>query len=103
HYGLILLLTLTIVASLETVGIILVVAMLITPGATAHLLTDRFPVMMAISVTVGVVSAVVGLWLSVALDVASGGTIVLVATGLFFLTLVAAPRHGLVVRQLRRR
>ncbi|MCE9663743.1 metal ABC transporter permease [Halomonas sp. M5N1S17] len=102
HYGLILLLTLTIVASLETVGIILVVAMLITPGATAHLLTDRFPVMMAISVTVGVVSAVVGLWLSVALDVASGGTIVLVATGLFFLTLVAAPRHGLVVRQLRR-
>ena len=103
HYGLILLLTLTIVASLETVGIILVVAMLITPGATAHLLTDRFPVMMAISVTVGVVSAVVGLWLSVALDVASGGTIVLVATGLFFLTLVVAPRHGLVVRQLRRR
>ncbi|PMR72290.1 metal ABC transporter permease [Billgrantia endophytica] len=102
HYGLILLLTLTIVASLETVGIILVVAMLITPGATAHLLTDRFPVMMAISVTVGVVSAIVGLWLSVTLDVASGGTIVLVATSFFFLALLAAPRHGLVIRQLKR-
>jgi len=60
HYGLILLLTLTIVASLETVGIILVVAMLITPGATAHLLTDRFKTMMLISVGVGVSSAVIG-------------------------------------------
>ncbi len=81
HYGLILLLTLTIVASLETVGIILVVAMLITPGATAHLLTDRFKTMLFISVGIGVGSAVLGLWLSFAFDVASGGTIVLVATG----------------------
>lgn len=102
HYGLILLLTLTIVASLETVGIILVVAMLITPGATAHLLTDRFPLMLAISVTVGVTSAVVGLVLSVSLDVASGGAIVLVASGLFLIALLAAPKHGLVARQWRR-
>lgn len=102
HYGLILLLTLTIVASLETVGIILVVAMLITPGATAHLLTDRFPLMLAISVTVGVTSAVVGLVLSVSLDVASGGAIVLVASGLFLVALLAAPKHGLVARQWRR-
>lgn len=103
HYGLILLLTLTIVASLETVGIILVVAMLITPGATAHLLTERFALMMVISVTIGVVSAIVGLLLSVTFDVASGGAIVLVATGIFFVTLLAAPRHGLVARQWRLR
>ncbi|MCE8016948.1 metal ABC transporter permease [Halomonas sp. MCCC 1A17488] len=102
HYGLILLLTLTIVASLETVGIILVVAMLITPGATAHLLTDRFTTMLAISVAVGVTSAVVGLVVSVSLDVASGGAIVLVASGLFLLALLAAPRHGLVARHWRR-
>ncbi|RDB44329.1 metal ABC transporter permease [Halomonas sp. DQ26W] len=102
HYGLILLLTLTIVASLETVGIILVVAMLITPGATAHLLTDRFPTMLVISVGVGVLSAIVGLMLSVSLDIASGGAIVLVASGLFFIALLAAPRHGLIARHWRR-
>ncbi|MCA1772737.1 MAG: metal ABC transporter permease [Halomonas sp.] len=102
HYGLILLLTLTIVASLETVGIILVVAMLITPGATAHLLTDRFRTMMLISVSVGVSSAVIGLWLSAMLDVASGGTIVLVATGWFFMALLLSPKHGVLSRQWRR-
>ena len=102
HYGLILLLTLTIVASLETVGIILVVAMLITPGATAHLLTDRFKTMMLISVGVGVSSAVIGLWLSVVLNVASGGTIVLVATSWFFIALLFSPKHGLLMRQWRR-
>ncbi|SES29171.1 manganese/iron transport system permease protein [Vreelandella subterranea] len=102
HYGLILLLTLTIVASLETVGIILVVAMLITPGATAHLLTDRFRTMMLISVSVGVSSAVVGLWLSAMLDVASGGTIVLVATGWFFMALLLSPKYGVLARQWRR-
>ncbi|BBI50566.1 iron ABC transporter permease [Vreelandella olivaria] len=98
HYGLILLLTLTIVASLETVGIILVVAMLITPGATAHLLTDRFKTMMLISVGVGVSSAVIGLWLSVVLDVASGGTIVLVATSWFFMALLFSPKQGVLAR-----
>ncbi|RLK48804.1 manganese/iron transport system permease protein [Alkalispirillum mobile] len=103
HYGLILLLTLTIVASLETVGIILVVAMLITPGATAHLLTERLTTMMGLSVGVGVVSAVVGLYLSFFFDVASGGAIVLVATAIFLLTLLFAPRHGLLARWWRRR
>ena len=102
HYGLILLLTLTIVASLETVGIILVVAMLITPGATAHMLTDRFATMLWLSVAVGVSSAVLGLWLSVVLDVASGGSIVLVATGLCFLALLFSPKHGVIMRQWRR-
>ncbi|SEL58050.1 metal ABC transporter permease [Ectothiorhodospira marina] len=103
HYGLILLLTLTIVASLETVGIILVVAMLITPGATAHLLTERLTTMMLLSVGTGVLSAVLGLYLSFQFDLASGGAIVLVATALFTVALLAAPRHGLVGRWWRRR
>ncbi|SEP78898.1 manganese/iron transport system permease protein [Ectothiorhodospira magna] len=103
HYGLILLLTLTIVASLETVGIILVVAMLITPGATAHLLTERLTTMMILSVTVGVTASVVGLYLSFRLDVASGGAIVLVAAALFLVTLLLAPRHGLLARWWRAR
>ncbi len=102
HYGLILLLTLTIVASLETVGIILVVAMLITPGATAHLLTDRFKIMLLISVSIGICSAVIGLWLSVVFNVASGGAIVLVAFGFFIIALLFSPKQGLVSRQWRR-
>lgn len=103
HYGLILLLTLTIVASLETVGIILVVAMLITPGASAQLLTDRFATMLWLSVSIGVASAVIGLWLSYQFDVASGGTIVLVATAFFMLALLLSPRHGVLARSWRRR
>ncbi len=97
HYGLMLLLTLTIVASLETVGIILVVAMLITPGATAYLITNRLPRMMAIAVGVGTFSAAFGLYLSFRLNVASGGTIVLVALSLFAVAMVFAP-YGIVRR-----
>lgn len=101
HYGLILLLTLTIVASLETVGIILVVAMLATPGATAHLLTDRLPVMLAIAIGVGVLSAIIGLYLAYYFNLASGGSIVVVASTLFLLALVFSPRHGLLRRWFR--
>ncbi|MFV8834838.1 metal ABC transporter permease [Aquisalimonas sp.] len=101
HYGLILLLTLTIVASLETVGIILVVAMLATPGATAHLLTDRLPVMLAIAIGVGVFSAIIGLYLAYYFNLASGGSIVVVASTLFLLALVFSPRHGLLRRWFR--
>lgn len=102
HYGLILLLTLTIVASLETVGIILVVAMLITPGATAYLLANRLPLMMGLAITFGVLSAVIGLYFSYLFDVASGGTIVLVATSFFLVAFLFAPQHGLVAKWLRR-
>jgi len=98
HYGLILLLTLTIVASLETVGIILVVAMLVTPGATAYLLVNSLPLMIGVSATIGVLSAVVGLYLSFVFNVASGGTIVLVASGFFILALLFSPRQGLLRR-----
>ena len=103
HYGLILLLTVTIVASLETVGIILVVAMLITPGATAYLLVNSLPWMMALATGIGMLSAVIGLSLSVRLDVASGGAIVLVVTSFFLVAFLFAPQHGVVLRWLRRR
>jgi len=95
HYGLMLLITLTIVASLETVGIILVVAMLITPGATAYLLTDRFEVMLFLSAFFGFVSAVAGLYISFFHNLASGGAIVLVSTSLFFVVFLFSPRHGI--------
>ncbi|NDY95181.1 metal ABC transporter permease [Wenzhouxiangella limi] len=103
HYGLILLLTLTIVASLETVGIILVVSMLITPGATAYLLVNRLPVMMMLATLIGVVSAVLGLFLAFRFNVASGGAIVLVATAFFLLAFLFAPQRGVVARRLRQR
>lgn len=102
HYGLMLLLTLTIVASLETVGIILVVAMLITPGATAYLLVNHLPRMMLVAAAVGIVSGVVGVYLSFVLDIATGGTIVLVATSLFALAFLFGPQ-GLLPRLIRAR
>jgi manganese/iron transport system permease protein len=89
------LVALTIVVSLQAVGIILVVAMLVTPAATAQLLTVRFAVMMQCAVLVGIGAAVVGLYLSYWLDVASGATIVLVETAAFLLALVLGPRSGL--------
>ena len=100
HYGLILVLTLVIVASLETVGIILVVAMLITPGATAYLLVDRLPRMMGLAALIGALSAVAGLYLSFVYNVASGGTIVVVATTLFLTAFLFAPGRGLLWRLL---
>jgi manganese/iron transport system permease protein len=89
----------TIVISLQAVGIILVVAMLVTPAATAQLLTVRFGRMMGWAVVVGTGAAVAGLYLSVWLDVASGATIVLVETASFLLALVLGPRTGLLGRR----
>lgn len=102
HYGLMLLLTLAIVTSLETVGVILVVAMLIIPGAAASLLTHRLPVMLAISVVVGVVSAAAGLYVSFVFDVASGGSIVLVSFVIFIVAGLVSPQ-GPVRSALRNR
>ncbi len=102
HYGLMLLLTLTIVASLETVGIILVVAMLIIPGATAYLLVNSLPRMMLIAAAVGIFSAIAGLYLSFVYNIASGGTIVIVAAGVFALAFLFSP-HGVLVKILRHR
>ena len=92
---------LTIVVSLKAVGIILVVAMLVTPAATAQLLTVRFGRMMALAIVVGVVSAVVGLYVSLWADAASGATIVLVETAMFVAAMTLGPRTGLVAK-LRR-
>ena len=92
------LVALTIVVSLQAVGIILVVAMLVTPAATAQLLAVRFTRLMLLAAVIGVVSAVIGLYASYWLDVASGATIVLVQTLLFALALVFGPR-GLLGRR----
>jgi manganese/iron transport system permease protein len=96
HYGLLVLLALTIVAALKTVGIILVIAMLIGPGATAYLLTDNFDRMLPIAVGVALVSAAVGTVASFHLDGATGACIVLVQAALFVLAFLFAPKRGLV-------
>jgi manganese/iron transport system permease protein len=95
--------SLTIVVSLSAVGNILVVAMLVTPAATARLLTDRLPIMVGLSAAIGAVSGVVGLVISYHANVAAGGTIVLVATVLFGLVWLLAPSHGLIASILARR
>ncbi|WP_026674686.1 metal ABC transporter permease [Alkalihalobacterium bogoriense] len=101
HYLLMLLLSLVTVASLKTVGIILVVAMLITPGATAYLLTDRLPTMIFLSSLFGTISAVVGIYFSVFYDVASGASIVLVASVMFGLAFFFSPKQGVVTKMVR--
>lgn len=93
------LIALTIVISLQTVGIILVVAMLVTPAATAQLITRRFGRLIWLALAIGALAPVVGLYLSYWLDAASGATIVLVETALFGLALVAGPRTGLLRRR----
>ncbi|MDF0554507.1 metal ABC transporter permease [Kamptonema sp. UHCC 0994] len=98
YYTLLSLLSLTAVAGLQTVGIILVVAMLVTPGATAYLLTDRFDYMMLLATASGVFSSVMGLYASYYLDASTGGCIVVVQTLLFVLAMIFAPKHGLLVR-----
>ncbi len=96
HYGLMLLITMTIVASLETVGIILVVAMLITPGATAYLLTDRLSIMILISSSIGFISSVVGLYVSFAYNIASGASIVIVMSIIFIFFFIMSPKYGIL-------
>ncbi|MFN3361958.1 MAG: metal ABC transporter permease [Pseudanabaenaceae cyanobacterium] len=99
HYLLLSLLSLTAVAGLQAVGIILVVAMLITPGATAYLLTDRFDRMLGLAMGLGAAAAIVGNYVSFYLDVATGGCIVLVQTLLFGLAVFFAPKHGILARK----
>jgi manganese/iron transport system permease protein len=86
------LLSVTIVISLQTVGIGLVAAMLVTPAAAAYMLTHRLPVMMALSILFGVLSGIIGLYLSYYLNIASGASIVLVATLFFLLAFFFSPR-----------
>jgi ABC-type Mn2+/Zn2+ transport system permease subunit len=95
---LLVLLALTVVVSLQSVGIALVSAMLVTPGATAYLLTKRLPRMMALAALFGALSSVIGLYASYYLNVVSGAAIVLTATAFFLLAFLFAPRRGLVVK-----
>jgi manganese/iron transport system permease protein len=99
EYLLLGLLGVTIVVSIQAVGIIMVVAMLVTPAATAQLLVVRFGRMLAVAVGAAVLSAVVGLYLSFYLNVASGASIVLVETAVFGAALAFSPRRGLLARR----
>ena len=89
----------TTVASLKAVGIVLVLALLVTPSATAMLLARRMPSIMAYSVAVGLIATVLGLYLSFYADLPSGPSIVLVATGLFLLALLFSPIKGILWRR----
>jgi manganese/iron transport system permease protein len=95
------LVTLAVVISVQTIGNILVLALLITPAATARLLTDRLAVMMGIAPAIGAVAALVGLYISWSWDFPTGGTIVLVLTALFLLAWCFAPRQGLIAKRRR--
>lgn len=97
------LLSATAVAALQTVGACLVVAMLVTPGATAYLLTDRFGRMMAIASVMGVSTSFAGAYASYFLNGSTGGCIVVLQTSLFLLALFFAPKHGIVASRMKAR
>jgi ABC-type Mn2+/Zn2+ transport system permease subunit len=101
NYLLLILIALTIVVSLQTVGVALLVAMLVTPAATAYLLTRRLWHMMIVGAAVGALSSVTGLYLSFYVNVASGAAVVLVCTVFFVLALLLAPRRGIMWSWLR--
>ncbi|PZU99307.1 MAG: hypothetical protein DCE90_01975 [Pseudanabaena sp.] len=98
YYVLLSVLSLTAVAGLQTVGIILVVAMLVTPGATAYLLSDRFDHMMLIAMASGMFSSVMGTYISYHIDGSTGGCIVVLQTLLFLVAMVFAPKHGMLAK-----
>jgi manganese/iron transport system permease protein len=91
------------VAAMVAVGAVLVIAMLVAPGATAYLLTDRFSRMMAIATTMGAATAFTGAYLSYFLDGSTGGVIVSLQAAIFLIVLVVAPRHGLLAGRRARR
>ncbi|MGG2142517.1 metal ABC transporter permease [Symbiopectobacterium sp. RP] len=90
------------VAALQTVGAILVIAMVITPGATAYLLTDRFGRLIIIAIGLGAISSALGAYLSFYLDGATGGVIVTLQTLIFLLAFLFAPKHGLLATRCAR-
>jgi manganese/iron transport system permease protein len=103
HYGLLILLSLTIVASLKAVGIILVIAMLVAPGAIAYLLTDSFERMLVIAVAVATGSSAIGTIVSFHIDGATGACIVLTQMAVFILAFLFAPKRGLIAVRASRR
>ena len=89
------------VAAMQTVGAFLVIAMVVTPGATAYLLTDRFPRLILIAVAVGALSSLIGAYISFFLDGATGGVIVVLQTAVFLTAFFFAPKHGLLAARRR--
>jgi manganese/zinc/iron transport system permease protein len=103
HYLLMSLVSITVVGAFESVGAILVVAMLVVPPAAAYLLTDRLGTMLATAVGLGIASAAGGYWLARWLDASIAGAMATVAGGLFALAFLLSPRYGLLARLLRHR
>ncbi|EEP9550490.1 iron/manganese ABC transporter permease subunit SitC [Salmonella enterica] len=97
------LLSVSTVAALQTVGAFLVICLVVTPGATAWLLTDRFPRLLMIAVVIGSLTSFLGAWLSYWLDGATGGIIVVMQTLLFISAFIFAPKHGLLANRRRAR
>jgi manganese/iron transport system permease protein len=97
------LLSASTVAALQTVGAFLVIAMVVTPGATAYLLTDRFPRLIMLSVAIGAVTCFVGAYASYFLDGATGGIIVVLQTLIFLAAFTFAPKHGMLAARRRAR
>ena len=103
EFLMLILIAVTIVVSLQTVGVALMVAMLVTPAATAYLLTRRLPVMMALAAIIASFSGVTGLYLSYYLSIASGATIVLTCTAIFGIVwVVQSIRQRLLTRQTQK-
>lgn len=96
HYGIMVLLTLVTVASLQTVGVILVVSMLITPASTAYLLTNRLSTMIILASSFGALSAIIGIYFSYIYNLPSGPVIALAATGIFLIAFIFSPKEGLI-------
>ena len=103
YYTLLSVLALTIVAALQTAGIILVISLLVTPGSIAYLLTDRFDRMLIISTIASVFSCVFGTYFSYHLDVSTGGSIVVLLTLLFVVAMIFAPKYGILAQEFRKR
>ena len=95
------LLSASTVAALQTVGAFLVICMVVTPGATAYLLTDRFPRLLVIAVVIGAVTSFSGAYISYFLDGATGGIIVVLQTAIFLFAFVFAPKHGMIAARRR--
>lgn len=101
YYTLLTLLALTIVTALQTVGVILVISLLVTPGSLAYLLTDRFDRMLGIAIASSVFACVAGTYVSYHLDVSTGGAIVVVLTLLFVITMILAPKYGILAQEYK--
>lgn len=103
YYTLLMVLALTIVAALQTAGIILVISMLVTPGSIGYLLSDRFDHMLLWSVASSVAACILGTYFSYHFDLSTGGSIVVLLTLFFIVAMVAAPKYGIIAQERRKR